>query len=192
MGGSASADAAASSGVGGQVQADASAFSGELKGGASASATAQNRSGETLTTASAPGDPLTVFFPGASSPSALSTAAVDSGSVTLALTPGRTVSNAILTQNGSDIGVGAMSAAYGGAHQSLDYSATAVFDFTTSTSEALDLKLLSDTYNFVENSAGIAFDNLDLQVIVGDGTPAHTISPASPARAALKSLSTRI
>jgi PEP-CTERM motif len=80
---------------------------------------------------------------------------------------GRAVSNAVLTPSGPNIGVGAMSAAYGGSGSAVTYEATAVFDFSTTKSEALDLKLLSD--NFADNPAGIAFDSLDLQVVV-DGT----------------------
>jgi hypothetical protein len=48
-----------------------------------------------------------------------------------------------------------MSAAYGGIGP-LQYEATAVFDFTPSKTEALDLNLLSD------NVAGIGFDSLDV------------------------------
>ena len=56
-----------------------------------------------------------------------------------------------------------MSAAYGGSNQSLDYSATVVFDFTTPASEQLDLKLISD--DLAASSAGIGFDSLNLQVL---------------------------
>ena len=64
-------------------------------------------------------------------------AVVGPGGVTLAktFTPGRTVSDAILIPSaiqtpGAYFGEGAMSAAYGGVPQSVDYSATAIFDFT--------------------------------------------------------------
>ena len=56
-----------------------------------------------------------------------------------------------------------MSAGYGGSSAALQYEATAVFDFTARTSEALDLKLLSD--DFAVTSVGISFDSLDLQVV---------------------------
>jgi hypothetical protein len=56
-----------------------------------------------------------------------------------------------------------MSAAYGGSPQAVDYSATAVFDFTASTNEALDLKLTAD--ESAVSSAGIGFDSLNLQVV---------------------------
>ena len=105
-----------------------------------------------LTTASAPS--------GASA-RGVSDAAVGSGSASLvAIKAGRAVSDAVLTPEGADIGVGAMSAGYGGAPQ---YEATAVFDFTTSTSETLDLNLLTD------NFSGAGFDSLEFKVIV-DGT----------------------
>jgi hypothetical protein len=96
----------------------------------------------------------------------LTAAGVGSGSVALAtaFTPGQAVSNAaltpgLLTPGGQAIiGVGAMSAAYGGLAPTT-YEATAVFDFTTtSASEALDLNLLS------EQVVGIGFDSQDLQV----------------------------
>jgi PEP-CTERM motif len=68
-----------------------------------------------------------------------------------------------------------MSAAYGGARQAVTYEATAIFDFiSTSKSEALDLNLLSD--NFADNSAGIGFDSLDLQVVVDGTTQTYTFS----------------
>jgi hypothetical protein len=71
---------------------------------------------------------------------------------------GRAVSNAILTPNGLDVGVGAMSGAYGGSSGALEYSATALFEFSPSANEALDLNWLSDS------SSGIGFDSLILQV----------------------------
>jgi hypothetical protein len=74
------------------------------------------------------------------------------------------VSNAVLTPGAltpggqAIIGDGAISAAYGGLGPTT-YEATAVFDFTTtSSSEALDLNLLS------EQVVGIGFDSQDLQV----------------------------
>jgi hypothetical protein len=65
--------------------------------------------------------------------------------------------------HGDADGVGAMSAGYGGSNQALQYEATAEFDFTTATSETLDLNLLSD------NFSGVSFDSLELKVVV-DGT----------------------
>jgi hypothetical protein len=173
--GSASADAAASSAGSGQVQADGSALVAGSGGGASASANARNRSGGVVTTAAAPN-------PNGPT-SALTNAAVGPGSpeplVTIAA--GQAVSNAILTPNGPPtpngpaISFGAMSAAYDGSGLAATYEATAVFDFSTSKGEAVDLYLASD--NSV-NSAGIAFDSLDLQVVVDGGTP-HTYSFSS-------------
>ena len=64
-----------------------------------------------------------------------------------------------------------MSAAYGGSGSAVKYEATATFDFNTSKSETLDLKMLSDS--FADSSAEIAFDNLELEVVVDGGTP-HT------------------
>jgi hypothetical protein len=118
---------------------------------------AQNSDGAALTSASAPAG---------SSAEALTNAAVGSGSPTLVnITAGQAVSNATLTPaNGSIVGVGAMSAAYGGTGQALTYEATATFDFSTSKSEALDLNLLAD------NFSGIGFNSLELQVTPLDGT----------------------
>jgi hypothetical protein len=132
-----------------------------LGGSAAASANARNSNGAAVTNASAPAGV---------SRSALTTAAVGSGSAPLVDTAGQAVSKAVLTPGGPDIGIGAMSAAYGYSDQALQYTATAVFDFTTSMSEALDLTLLSD--NFADTT-GTAFDSLDLQIVVSDGTP-HT------------------
>jgi hypothetical protein len=160
-GGSASAGAAASSTGSGEVQANASAFSGQPGSSASASANAQNRRGEALTTASAAA---------AGAASALSKAAVGPGSSEslVAIAAGHAVSNAILTPNGltqpgSVIDVGAMSAAYGGSGAAVTYEATATFAFSTPI-EALDLKLLSDNS---ADTAGTSFDSLELLVIDG-------------------------
>jgi len=166
-GGAANSNAAASSTTG-FVSATASStgggsIGGELGGSAAASANARNSNGAAVTNASAPAGV---------SRSALTTAAVGSGSPTLvAIVGGEVVSNAILTPSGPNIGIGAMSAAYGYSDQALQYTATAVLDFTTSKSESLDLKLLSDS--FADSSTGIAFDSLDLEVAVDGGTP-HT------------------
>jgi hypothetical protein len=162
-GGDASAVASARSGGAGLAQAAASSFGGGTflplpgpkGGGASASAAALNADGKALTTASAPKG---------SSSSALTNAAIGSGSASLvAITAGGAVSNAILTPGGQFIGVGAMSAGYGPTSFAITYDATAVFDFTTSASEAVDLKLTSD--ESAVSPAGIGFDSLDLQVV---------------------------
>jgi hypothetical protein len=118
-----------------------------------------NSDGKALTTASAPNG---------TSASALTNAAVGSGSASLvAIAAGQVASNAVLTPGGPYLGVGAMSAGYNGIgygeSPALLYEATAVFDFTTSTSETLDLNLLSD------NFSGVSFDSLEFKVIV-DGT----------------------
>jgi hypothetical protein len=170
VGGDASAAASARSTGDGQVQATASAAGGSgangaPSGSASSSASARNSSGRVATTASAPSG---------SKASALTNAAVGSGAASLvAIKAGRAVSNAVLTPGDADIGVGAMSAGYGGIGPAVQYQATAVFDFTTSTSETLDLNLLSD------NFSGIGFDSLELEVIV-DGKAHVYKRPASP------------
>ena len=65
-----------------------------------------------------------------------------------------------------------MSAAYGGMLEvngdlgpALTYSATAVFDFTTTKSQSLELYLQDD------NFSGIGFGSLDFSVTVGDSPP---------------------
>jgi PEP-CTERM motif len=160
-GGTASSSAAASSTTG-SASATASSTGGAgfgtaPSGAATASASAQNSDGAALTSASAPAG---------SSAEALTNAAVGSGSPTLVnITAGQAVCNATLTPaNGSIVGVGAMSAAYGGTGQALTYEATATFDFSTSKREALDLNLLAD------NFSGIGFNSLELQVTPLDGT----------------------
>jgi hypothetical protein len=166
-GGTASSSAAASSTTG-SVSATASsaggangtAYNGGALGSATVSANARNSDGAALTTASAPDG------------SAMTNATVGSGSESLvAIAPGQAVSNAILTPNGPDIGVGAMSAAYGGGGEALEYSATAVFDFTTTRKETIYLNLQS--YQL----SGIGFGSLDFSV-TGDG-PSQTYSLSS-------------
>ena len=101
--------------------------------------------------------------------------------------PGHAVSDAALTPGGGlTIGVGAMSAGYGATSFAITYDATAVFDFTTSASEALDLTLLS------YNSAGlVGFDSGLLWVDV-DGNvysfPLNSLSAAETFFASGKSL----
>jgi hypothetical protein len=159
-GGAAGAANAYATGVArkGNVQANASANGGGgvIAGTAFARSRAKNSNGEALTSVSAPGGS------GSTSPSALTAAGI--GSVSLAparIAAGQAVSNAVLT--GPGIGEGAMSAGYGGSSAAVEYEATAVFDFTTLTSETLDLTLLSDSFS------GAGFDSLELKVIV-DGT----------------------
>ena len=160
-GGTASSSAGASSTTGSvtatassAVGANGPAYGGGALGSATVSANARNSDGAALTSASAPEG------------SALTNATVGSGSELLVgIAPGQAVSNAILTPNGPDIAVGAMSAAYGGAGEALEYSATAVFDFTTTKSQSLELYL--QNYNF----SGIGFGTLNFSVTVGDGAP---------------------
>jgi hypothetical protein len=106
----------------------------------------------------------TALAPAANTASALTAAGVGSGNVAVAFTAGRAVSDAFLTPGGADIGIGDMSAAYGGGGQPLDYTATALFDFTTTAqSEALDL-------NFSDKAVGVGFNTLDLLIKVVGGT----------------------
>ena len=112
----------------------------EPAGGASAQSTAQNASGSVATTAQSPAGGA------GGAASAIATAAVGSGSATLGpIKAGQTVSNATLTPGGGRIvGVGAMSAGYGGSGQSLTYSAEADFSFTTGAPEELYLTLIDN------------------------------------------------
>ena len=168
--GTASAVASGASTGTGQVQADASALAGALRGSASASASASalNLNGSIVTTAAAPA---------AQPASALTNAEIGAGSSgsLVAIGQGQTVSNAILTPSGfaspgSPIGMGAMSAGYGESGSTVTYEATATFDFNISIA-SLDLHLLSDMFS--DTSAGIAFDNMSLQIDV-NGVPKVT------------------
>jgi hypothetical protein len=163
VGGGASASATGVA-LAGNVQANASANGGvgAFPGAASAQSEAKNSRGEALTSASAPGGGA------GTSPNALTEAGVGSVSLTPAtFAAGRAVSNAIVTPTGPDFGIGAMSAAYGGPGQTptLQYTATALFDFKASTGGALDLNFFS------VDVVGIGFDSLELQVAVGAGPP---------------------
>jgi hypothetical protein len=121
-------------------------------GSGSAVATAQNSTGEVISKA---------FAPGGGSASALAKASVGSGSATLiSLSAGHAASYAVGAFSGSDIGIGAMSAAYGKSSQVLQYTAHASFSFTTSGADFLDLDLLSD------NFFGVGFDSLAFQANV--------------------------
>jgi hypothetical protein len=147
--GSASATATSTGGAGG---AGGGTFSSGIKGAggtrgtASARSDAKNASGEALATAFAPGGVV----------SAVSSFAVGSGPEgQAAIVAGRIVSDAKRTRGGSVIGYGAMSAGSGESG-----AATALFDFSTTVPEALDLNLLSDS--FLGSS-----DTGELMVVVG-------------------------
>ena len=97
--------------------------------------------------------------------SASTTASVGAGPAAslINITAGQTVSDATLIPAGKIIGVGAMSAGYGGSGESLTYSAEADFNFTTGAPEEFYLTLLDN------NASGNGFDKLKFQVTV-DGT----------------------
>jgi hypothetical protein len=141
----------------GNVQATASANGG---GGATGTAFAQseakNASGEALTTASAPGGSVSAVSNFAVGSAPLQPAAIKAGWV---------VSDAERTPHGgSVIGYGAMSAGSGESG-----AATALFDFNTTSREALDLNLLSDS------SLGSS-DTVELQVVAGGKTTTYDFS----------------
>ena len=151
FGGHASASASAISASSGPVQATASAYGGVVGAGkptgasgwAYSSASAQNQNGDVQTTGTAPNS---------GSASALTEATIlvptASGSVSASIVAGRVVSFAIRAPIGPDFGIGAMAAAYGGRGEPtplVDYTATALFDFTPSNAGVLDLNLISDT-----------------------------------------------
>lgn len=179
-GGAATAAASATvSGAAGAASATATSTGGGANAGispsgaAAASANAQNAAGAALTTASAPAG--TVASALTSATAVRDATPVSGPGAPVPIGAGRVVSNAILvpqglTQSQSAIGDGAMSAGYGvsailaaRSSQGVTYDATATFDFNTSIG-SLDLDLLSD--NFVDNSAGVAFDNMSLQIDV--------------------------
>jgi PEP-CTERM motif-containing protein len=164
--GSASASATGAA-LTGNVQANASATggAGTTPATASAQSLAKNASGEALTTASSAGG-------GVGTQAEVGSVSLDPADVAA----GRAVSNAVLTPPGPNVAIGDMAAGYGGSSSAVTYEATATFHFTTSKSEALDLKLLSDS--LADTSAGIAFDSLDFQVIV-DGTTRKTLTFSS-------------
>jgi hypothetical protein len=147
-------------------------------GAATASANAQNIAGAAFTSASTPAGTSALAVTNATVNNAT---VVSQPGAPVPIGAGHAVSDVILiphdlTQSNSAIGVGAMSAGYGVAEvlatrSSLGatYEATATFDFNTSIG-SLDLDLLSD--NFVDNSAGIAFDKMELQIEVGGITKA--------------------
>jgi hypothetical protein len=164
-GGAAFANSAAASTGLGSIFSSASATGGAGGGGfisfgasgsASAQSTGQNASGLVVTTAQSPA--------AASAASAMTSANIGVGFASLVnINPGQTVSNATLTPAGPSIGVGAMSAGYGGSGKSLTNQTTAAFTFAANAPEELFLTLLDD------NSSGLGFDKLKFQVTV-DGT----------------------
>ena len=157
-GGMAKAVASGQSTGGGTVDVSASASGGAGNGGGGAfgQSTAKNSSGEALAIASAPGGGAV---------SAVSNFAVGSGpEPPAAIMAGWVVSDAKRTPGGSVIGYGAMSAGSGESG-----AATAVFDFSATVPEALDLNLLSDS--FLGTS-----DTVELQVVVGGQTTKYDFS----------------
>jgi hypothetical protein len=93
--------------------------------------------------------------------SAKTTAAVGAASASLAgIAAGQAVSDATLTPGGPAIGVGAMSAGYGGAGGTLTYTAAADFEFAIGAPEPLFLALLDHDFT------GNGFDGLSLQISV--------------------------
>ena len=170
-GGKASASASARSMNASQAGASASAVGGSggagspvgARGSAFASASAQNSTGEAVSTASVPGGgPASAL-----AKSSISSASIGPASATLiSLSGGKAASYEVGASTGMDVGVGEMSAAYGGATgQTVQYEDTALFNFTTKTTELLDLNLLLD------NFSGIGFDNLKLVVAAGTLSP---------------------
>jgi hypothetical protein len=97
----------------------------------------------------------------------LAQASIGSGNATLIRISGGQAASYAVGPSGADFGIGAMSAAYGGTGQALQYEDTVLFNFTTKTTETLDLNLLSD------NFSGIGFDSLKL-VVAAVGAPSHT------------------
>jgi hypothetical protein len=83
-------------------------------------------------------------------------AAGEKPSVTLVA--GQAQSVAALTPGGPTFGVGAMSAGYGGEGESLTYTDSADFDFTTAAAGALYVDLISNV------SSGVGFDSLGLEI----------------------------
>ena len=130
---------------------------GGASGQASAQSTAQLGYGSVMTTAHSPA--------AQGQASASTTASVGAGpaAMLINITPGETVSDATLLPASKILGAGAMSAAYGGAGESLTYSAEADFNFTTGAPEEFYLTLLDN------NASGNGFDKLKFQVTV-DGT----------------------
>jgi PEP-CTERM motif len=177
-GGSAAAAGTASSATGSASATAASAGGAGLgapSGSATASANARNAGGAALTSA---------FAPAGSFAKALTNATVatdGSGSAPGAtIVAGEAASDAILTPNISTIGAGAMSAAYGGIGQALEYEASAIFDFTPPQSESFELDL--ESYS----PSGIGFGLLDFSVTVGKVNHSYSFSSLSSAESFFK------
>ena len=138
-------------------------------GSASAQAESQNGIGSVMTTA---------HSPGGGPASATSNASVGAGTATLiAIAAGQTVSVATLTPDASTIGVGAMSAGYGGTGETLTYEATADFDFTTDRTGKIYLTLLDSI------AGGAGFDNLELKIDVNSIISDHVFTSLANAEA---------
>ena len=117
-------------------------------GAANAESTAENASGTVATTARSPAAGSSIEGYGAASAMTMaSIGAGDPGPVSLAA--GQSVSNASLTPGGPTIGVGAMSADYGGWGETLTYQTVADFTFTTTAPEELYLTLLDNNFSGV-------------------------------------------
>ena len=86
--------------------------------------------------------------------------------------PVRSVSNATLTPGGPTVGVGAMSAGYGGLtdYRPLIYATTANFTFTTTAPEELYLNCSTTM------SSGFGFDSLELRVNADNNVFDYTFS----------------
>ncbi len=94
---------------------------------------------------------------------------------------GQSISNATLTPGGPTIGVGAMSAGYGGMYgdfpmeEPLIHETTANFVFTTTAPEELYLNLLDN------NVSGAGFDSLELQVNANNNVFDYTFASLADA-----------
>jgi PEP-CTERM motif-containing protein len=164
--GNVSASASATGGAGGEVSTNnlngANTIAGHgPSGSASAQSMAQNAGGSVTTMARslAAAASLTGGAAGA-----MTMAAVGAGAATLVpIAAGETVSDASVTPGGPAIGVGAMSAGYGGSGETLTYETSADFGFAAAAPEELFLTLLDN------NALGRGFDKLKFEVTV-DGT----------------------
>jgi hypothetical protein len=134
--------------------ASAIATIGDAKSGfAAASSRSSDGAGDQiLTTAGAPvGGPA----------SAVTKTAIATGeNPSVTLVAGQAESVAALTPGGATFGVGAMSAGYGGEGESLTYTDSADFDFTTVAAGTLYVDLVSNV------SSGVGFDSLGLDIDV--------------------------
>jgi hypothetical protein len=129
---------------------------------------AQNATGSVTTNAQSPSS---------AAASAKTTAAVGAAFASLAgIAAGQAVSDATVTPGGPPIGVGAMSAGYGGAGGTLRYAAAADFDFKIGAPERLFVGLLDNDFT------GNGFDSLTFQISV-DGNVDFAFSATSLANA---------